>query len=165
MRVLVLEDDPTDAFAMRRELAGRFEVTLAATLADALVRLTTPGLKPDAIVTDLNLPDSNGPRTLEILRGASPDIPIVVSTGHLSEGVRRQLDLLGVAHLHDKNDGFALLRAVLQHTESVHHSIAVHSPSRRGGAAAAEEAPPGNRRAGRGSDFSRVRAWRVLARG
>ncbi|HRY24034.1 MAG TPA: response regulator [Geminicoccaceae bacterium] len=126
LRVLVLEDDPTDAFAMRRELAGRFEVTLAATLADALVRLTTPGLKPDVIVTDLNLPDSNGPRTLEILRGASPDIPIVVSTGHLSEGVRRQLDLLGVAHLHDKNDGFALLRAVLQHTESVHHSIAVH---------------------------------------
>ena len=76
MRVLILEDDPTDAFAMRRELSDRFEVTLAATLADALVRLTTPGLKPDAIVTDLNLPDSSVPRTLEILRGASPDIPM-----------------------------------------------------------------------------------------
>lgn len=126
MRVLVLEDDPTDALALRRELAGRFDVTLAGTLAEALLRLTMPGRAPDVIVTDLNLPDSNGPRTLEILRETSPGIPIVVSTGHLSEGVRRQLDLLGAAHLHDKSDGFALLRAVLQHTESFHQTMAAH---------------------------------------
>lgn len=132
MRVLVLEDDPMDALAMRRELAGRFDVTLAETLAEGLIRLNTPGRQPDVIVTDLDLPDSVGPRTLEILREAAPAIPIVVSTGHLGAGIRRQLDLLGAAHLHDKNDGFSLLRAVLQHTESFHQTMAAHKSQMRG---------------------------------
>jgi CheY-like chemotaxis protein len=145
VRGLVLEDDPTDALAMRRELADRFEVILAETLADALIRLTAPGRAPDVIVTDLNLPDSTGPRTLEILRETAPGIPIVVSTGHLSATVRRQLDLLGAAHLHDKNDGFPILRALLQHTESFHQTMAMHRSQMRGeidrvARAAAEEA-------------------------
>lgn len=126
MRVLVLEDDPTDVQALRRELTGRFEMVLAETLADGLVRLAAPGFTPDVIVSDLNLPDSTGPRTLEILREAAPDIPIVVSTGHLNGGVRKQLDLLGAAHLHDKNDGLPILRVLLQQTESFHQSIVLH---------------------------------------
>jgi CheY-like chemotaxis protein len=126
VRVLVLEDDPTDVQALRRELTGRFDMILAETLADGLVRLSAPGRPPDIIVTDLNLPDSTGPRTLEILREAAPDIPVVVSTGHLSGGVRKQLDLLGAAHLHDKNDGLPILRVLLQQTESVHQSISLH---------------------------------------
>lgn len=131
LRVLVLEDDPTDALAMRRELAGRFEIILAETLAEGLIRLTAPGRRPDVIVTDLDLPDSMGPRTLEILREAAPSIPIVVSTGHLGLGIRRQLDLLGAAHLHDKNDGFSILRAVLQHAESFHQTMAAHKTQMR----------------------------------
>lgn len=131
MRVLLLEDDPTDAMAMQRELAGRFEVVLAGTLADALLKLTYPGGLPDVIVTDLNLPDSSGPKTLEILREAAPSTPVVVSTGHLSPSVRRQLDLLGAAQLHDKNDGFPILRTLLQHTESVHQSMAQHKDQMR----------------------------------
>lgn len=145
VRVLVLEDDPTDALAVRRELADRFDVVLADTLAEGLIRLTTPGRAPDVIVTDLNLPDSSGPRTLEILRETAPGIPIVVSTGDLSTGVRRQLDLLGAAHLHDKNDGLPILRMLLQQTEAFHQTIAVHRSQMRAeidrvASAAAEEA-------------------------
>jgi len=132
VRVLVLEDDPTDVQALRRELAGRFEMVLAESLAEGLVRLSTPGRVPDVIVTDLNLPDSAGPRTLEILREAAPGIPIVVSTGDLSGGVRKQLDLLGAAHLHDKNDGLPILRALLQHTESFHQTMVLHKSQMRG---------------------------------
>ncbi len=145
MRVLVLEDDPTDALAVRRELAERFDVVLANTLAEGLIRLTTPGRAPDVIVTDLNLPDSSGPRTLEILRETAPGIPVVVSTGDLSTGVRRQLDLLGAAHLHDKNDGLPILRVLLQQTESFHQTIAMQRSQMRAeidrvARAAAEEA-------------------------
>ena len=145
MRVLVLEDDPTDVQALRRELTGRFEMIVAETLADGLVRLSTPGRPPDVIVTDLNLPDSTGPRTLEILREAAPDIPIVVSTGYLGGGVRKQLELLGAAHLHDKNDGLPILRVLLQQTESFHESIVLHKSQMRSeidrvARAAAEEA-------------------------
>jgi CheY-like chemotaxis protein len=132
VRVLVLEDNPTDAMAVRRELADRFEVILAETLADGLIRLTTPGRAPDVIVTDLNLPDSSGPRTLEILRETAPEIPIVVSTGNLDVGVRRQLDLLGAAHLHDKSDGLPILRVLLQHTESLHQNMAMQKHHMRG---------------------------------
>lgn len=132
MRVLVLEDDPTDALAVRRELADRFDVVIADTLAEGLIRLTTPGRIPDVIVTDLNLPDSSGPRTLEILRETAPGIPVVVSTGNLSLGVRRQLDLLGAAHLHDKNDGLPILRVLLQQTESFHQTIAAQRTQMRG---------------------------------
>lgn len=131
VRVLVLEDDPTDALALRRELADRFDVVLAGTLAEGLVHLTTPGGAPDVVVSDLNLPDSTGPRTLEILRETAPGIPVVVSTGHLNAGVRRQLDLLGATHLHDKNDGFQILRALLQQTESFHQTMAMHKVQMR----------------------------------
>lgn len=132
LRVLVLEDDPTDALALQRELADRFNVVLASTLAEGMILLAKPGAAPDVVVTDLNLPDSTGPRTLEILRETAPGIPVVVSTGHLSAGVRRQLDLLGAAHLHDKNDGFPILRALLQHTESFHQSMAMHKVQMQG---------------------------------
>lgn len=145
LRVLVLEDDPTDAIAVRRELADRFDVVVADTLAEALVRLTTPGRAPDVIVTDLNLPDSSGPRTLEVLRETAPGIPIVVSTGDLSMGVRHQLDLLGAAHLHNKNDGLPILRVLLQQADSFHQTMALQRSQMRGeidrvARAAAEEA-------------------------
>lgn len=132
MRVLVLEDDPTDALAVRRELADRFEVILAETLADGLIRLTTPGRAPDVIVTDLNLPDSSGPKTLETLRETAPHIPIVVSAGNLDAGVRSQLDLLGAAHLHDKSDGLPILRVLLQHTENLHQHVSLQKHQLRG---------------------------------
>lgn len=125
MRVLIIEDDAADAMAMQRELSDRYEVTVARTMAGALFELGTHA-KPDIIITDLLLPDSQGPHTLEALREAAPNIPVIVCSGHLTDALRKQLDLLGATHLHDKNDGFAILRAVLHQTNVFHQTIAEH---------------------------------------
>ena len=120
MRVLLLEDDPVDALALQRELGARYEIRTVSTLAEGLHALSHPGWQPDVVVTDLNLPDSEGARTLASLQAAACDMPIIVSTGGLSEQLRRQLDALGAAHLHDKNSGLSLLKAVLQQHQLFH---------------------------------------------
>ena len=110
VRVLLLEDNTLEALALQRELSGRYEVRVVATLSDGLSVLTHPSWRPDVIVADLNLPDSEGVHTLQTLQAIAGQTPIVVSTGGLTEALRRQLDALGAAHLHDKGPGSACSR-------------------------------------------------------
>jgi CheY-like chemotaxis protein len=126
VRVLLLEDNTLEALALQRELAGRYEVRVAATLSDGLGLLTHPSWRPDVIVADLNLPDSEGVDTLQTLQAIAGQTPIVVSTGGLTESLRRQLDALGAAHLHDKGAGFSLLKAILQQHQMFHQTVAAH---------------------------------------
>jgi CheY-like chemotaxis protein len=126
LRVLLLEDDPVDALALQRELGGRYEIRTVSTLAEALHTLAHTAWNPDVVVTDLNLPDSEGARTVASLQAAARDTPIIVSTGGLSEQLRRQLDALGAAHLHDKNSGISLLKAVLQQHQLFQQTVAAH---------------------------------------
>lgn len=126
MRVLLLEDNTIEALALQRELAGRFEIRIVATMTEALTTLALPSWRPDVIVTDLHLPDSDGARTLETLQTAAAETPIVVSTGGLTEPLRRQLDALGAAHLHDKGAGVSLLKAILQQHQLFQQTVAAH---------------------------------------
>jgi len=58
MKVLIVEDDRSVAGALRAALVQQgFEINLAGTGAEALVRLSPP---PDVILLDLQLPDWNG---------------------------------------------------------------------------------------------------------
>ena len=72
---------------------------VAASLAEALAALSHPGWRPDIIVTDLHVPDSEGPRTLEALQAVAGEVPVVVCTGTPTEVLRGQLDALGAADL------------------------------------------------------------------
>ena len=82
-RLLLIEDDATDARLIRGALAdargGPFEVQWVRRLSDALERLRTKGI--GAIFADLFLPDSRGIETLDQLLLAVPQIPIVVLCG------------------------------------------------------------------------------------
>jgi signal transduction histidine kinase len=51
--------------------------------------------RPDAVLLDLNLPDSVGLATLRALLGAAPQLPIVVLTGVADSGVAREAMQLG----------------------------------------------------------------------
>lgn len=126
VRLLLLEDNTIEALALQRELAGRYEVRVAPTLGEALGTFAHPGWRPDVIVTDLNLPDSEGVRTLETLQTVAADTPIIVSAGGLSETLRRQLSALGATHLHDKDSGVSLLKAVLQQHQLLQQTVAAH---------------------------------------
>ncbi|MFZ5801634.1 MAG: sensor histidine kinase [Candidatus Omnitrophota bacterium] len=86
-RVLLIEDDETDAMWIRRSLAqaqGRtFQLTHAKTLEEGLAVLDKG--EADLIICDLGLPDASGLESYEAARKAAFDLPILVLTGNISD--------------------------------------------------------------------------------
>jgi len=83
IKVLLVEDDPNDAFLLQRALAKadptRFQVERVARLDAALQRLHEKQF--DAMLLDLSLPDSTGLSTLDTVRAQNPGTPIVILSG------------------------------------------------------------------------------------
>src|SRR5664279_4699886 len=83
MKTLLVEDNPADARLIREMLkgppAGAFEVEHVASLTAALARLGQEAF--DVILLDLDLPDSQGIKTLTLAQEAGNGLPIVVLTG------------------------------------------------------------------------------------
>jgi diguanylate cyclase (GGDEF)-like protein/PAS domain S-box-containing protein len=87
-RVLLVEDDPSDASLVREYLlenpADGFHVTWCQRLADALAKaeaVKAEGAGFDVILTDLSLPDSQAVRTIRAMTQRFPTLPVVVLTG------------------------------------------------------------------------------------
>ena len=83
VEVLVLEDNPGDARLLHAELSAEAlfhaHLTVAPRLSDGLYLLATRAF--DAVLLDLNLPDSRGLETFERLRAAVPEVPLIIHTG------------------------------------------------------------------------------------
>ncbi len=83
LEVLLVEDDPGDAYLVMRELANcrrpQFHVVHAASLAAARLHLAAAVV--DVILLDLSLPDSAGMGTVAQVQAVAPDTAIVVLTG------------------------------------------------------------------------------------
>jgi two-component system, OmpR family, response regulator MprA len=81
MRVLVVDDERAVRESLRRalELEG-YEVELAADGAEALYRLDTGDVKPDAIILDVLMPNVDGLETARRLRSAGNRTPILMLT-------------------------------------------------------------------------------------
>ncbi len=78
--ILLIEDDPDFAQLIRAALAeDTFEIRPAATMAAALAQLEK--FRPEAILADLNLPDSSGFDTFLRVKKHAQGVPIVVLTG------------------------------------------------------------------------------------
>ncbi len=113
--VLVIEDEPGDAYLIRQHLLERgetFLVHLADSLAGARVLIDEQGLRPDVVLLDLNLPDSSGTATVERCR-LLVEAPIVVLTG-LDDVLATQVAIQSGAedYLTKGGDASALRRAV-----------------------------------------------------
>lgn len=82
-KILLVEDNPTDAYLLKRFLAKvqsqHFEVLPVDTLALAIHHVAQDSF--DAILLDLSLPDSQGLETVERVDAAAPNTPIIVLTG------------------------------------------------------------------------------------
>ena len=83
IRVLLVEDNPTDVLLVRATLAGakgvNFEVTSAAYLESAISLAKTEHF--DVILLDLGLPDAQGIATFERAHAGFGETPIIVLSG------------------------------------------------------------------------------------
>jgi two-component system, cell cycle response regulator len=81
--VLLVEDNPADAFLARRILADAEDPSPAVEtedrLAGAIQRLARGGV--DVVVLDLSLPDSKGLDSFEQIRREAPGVPLVILSG------------------------------------------------------------------------------------
>ena len=86
LRILHLEDDPTDAELVQATLAGEgidCAVRVVATRADFTAALAEAGT--DLILADFALPDFDGMSALAIVRETAPHLPFVFVSGRLGE--------------------------------------------------------------------------------
>jgi diguanylate cyclase (GGDEF)-like protein len=83
IKVLLVEDNPGDAFLVRMLLeevgADKLELTEAGLLGEALERLVEEDF--GVVLLDLSLPDSQGLDTVNQVRVVAPEAPIVVLSG------------------------------------------------------------------------------------
>lgn len=83
LRVLIIEDNKVDRKMLQgmlsKSLYGTFEIHTCDSLKETLKLLSKK--KFDAVLLDLNLPDSRGIETLRRLNTKFPKLPIIVNTG------------------------------------------------------------------------------------
>ncbi|RJR43354.1 MAG: response regulator [Deltaproteobacteria bacterium] len=85
IKLLLVDDQETDAVLTRRMLKknpgnrAEFQIHHCRDLTDTLAFLASE--KPDVVLLDLGLPESQGLNTLEQVLEAAPNLPIVVLTG------------------------------------------------------------------------------------
>lgn len=80
-RILIIEDELTVATYFRCSLWSDFEVEIAETIADAMMRLTDDTIPICCVTLDLHLPDGIGLPLIKKIRENFPQVPIVVITG------------------------------------------------------------------------------------
>jgi signal transduction histidine kinase len=88
-RVLLVEDNPDDAYLIRRLLTRfsftTFDLQVASRLQEGLSILNADAF--DIVLLDLNVPDSFGLDTLLTAQANAPHVPIVVMTSLTDEGL------------------------------------------------------------------------------
>jgi GAF domain-containing protein/CheY-like chemotaxis protein len=86
LRVLLLEDDPTDAELERRALhAAGFDCTWERVDNERAFRASLESGAYDVILSDYRLPSFDGLRALQILRERNPDVPFILVSSALGE--------------------------------------------------------------------------------
>ncbi len=98
LSVLIIEDNAEFAKLLQRMLKSEknytFETTLCSTVSSGMEELKKNEI--DAILLDINLPDSNGIDTLKKVNSRSGNIPILVLTGSTNENLMNEGINLGV---------------------------------------------------------------------
>ena len=96
LRVLLVEDDAAFASFLGLALAAGTEPAVVQAVSDLMGALEQiRRASPDAVVLDLNLPDSAGLATLRAVLASAPQLPVVVLTGVADVDIARQALQLG----------------------------------------------------------------------
>ena len=114
-RVLYIDDDEVMVVMVERllERAG-FNVTAEVSAVAAMERLRADPDAFDAVVTDFNMPEMSGVEVARFIGHLRPRLPIVISTGYLSEELREQAVAVGVRALLKKENTLEELAGLLR---------------------------------------------------
>lgn len=111
-RVAYIDDDPVVCVMVEQLLNTRgFVTTTFADPESALQALLTQHF--DIVVTDQNMPDFSGVEVANILRTRGVDLPIVLSTGLISEELRKTAKDAGICEVFPKERSFEDLPTLL----------------------------------------------------
>lgn len=116
IRALVVEDDPDDAYFLRRKLVNsgnvRVDIVVADRLSEAFKHLDSESF--DVVVSDLGLPDSKGFETFSRIHDRYPDLPLILLTGDGDENLALTAVQRGAQDylVKGKVDGDLLLRSI-----------------------------------------------------
>ena len=126
-KILLIEDSPGDVGLIREEFSEArspsLELEHAARMSAGLERLSRGGI--DAILLDLDLPDSSGLPTFLTVHSKAPDVPILVLTGHQDEELALRAVVEGAQdYLFKGQTGGELL------SRSIRYAISRHQATR-----------------------------------
>lgn len=97
-RVLFVEDETSLRNSYNRFFAGRYEMAFASSGSEGLRQLSS--FRPDVLVLDLRLPDTDGVALLQEIRETHAALPVIVTTAYMSmEPLMAMLDLKNSAYL------------------------------------------------------------------
>jgi PAS domain S-box-containing protein len=113
--VLYVDDDEVMLLVVERLLqrAG-FRVSCCQNASDALALVRAAPDAVDIVVTDFNMPTGSGLELAEALAQVRDDLPVVISSGSLSDELRSGAERLGVRHLLQKQDTAEELAGLLR---------------------------------------------------
>jgi sigma-B regulation protein RsbU (phosphoserine phosphatase) len=86
-RILVVDDEPGMQRAVARVLEAGFDVHCAGSSAEALQR--AEALAPDLAILDVRMPGLDGFELMRCLKGALPDLDVILMTGSVAETDRK----------------------------------------------------------------------------
>lgn len=130
-RVLLVEDNPGHARLFSKLLSsckGRIPSDVAPSLAEAIERLKSTSY--DVVVSDLGLSDSCGSETIEAIRRACPEIPIIALTSLDSPEMAKGVLALGAQDYLVKDTLAASDCGAELLERAIHHAMLRHETSR-----------------------------------
>ena len=130
-RHALLADDERALLSVARRSLERLglRVTAHSTLAGALAALREDAASYDLIVTDHNMSDGSGLDLVRAARELRADVPVVLMSGYLNEGVLRDAAELGVGVFLSKPFSVAQLTASVQ--QALEGTQAISEPEKR----------------------------------
>ena len=89
LSILLVEDNPEDAFLLERHLRRNgFEPSIARVeTAEQMLAAFKSGSIPDVVLADYNLPEFSGPAALSLVKGLRIDIPFIMLSGAVTEEI------------------------------------------------------------------------------